>query len=93
MADLKEIQSKVKELASKRDQIIRDQGIEERKLEEAYEKLRELGVEDPEKLTAQEIQDLATKLQKELEEKLAALETQVKAGEELMAKYQSLQES
>ena len=93
MPDLKEIQSKVKELAGKRDQIIRDQGIEERKLEEAYEKLRELGIENPENLSAKEIQDLAVKLQAELEEKLVALETQVNAGEALMAKYQTLQEN
>ena len=93
MPDLKEIQTKVKELASQRDRIIRDQGIEERKLEEAYEKLRELGIENPEELSAQEIQDLAVKLQTELEEKLAALETQVNAGEQVMAKYQSLQEN
>jgi uncharacterized membrane protein len=88
MTDLKDIQAKVKTLASKRDQIIRDQGIEERKLEEAYEKLRELGVEKPEDLSAQEIQDLATKLQAELEEKLTTLDTQVTQGEALMAKYQ-----
>lgn len=88
MADITTIQTKVKTLASKRDQIIRDQGIEERKLEEAYEKLRELGVENPESLSAQEIQDLATKLQTELDEKLTALETQVTQGEALMAKYQ-----
>jgi uncharacterized protein YceH (UPF0502 family) len=93
MADLKEIQQKVKTLAGQRDQIIRDQGIEERKLEEAYEKLRELGITEPEKLSGQEIQDLATKLQAELEEKLTALETQVNAGEKLMAQYQTLQES
>ena len=89
MADLKDIQTKVKTLASKRDQIIRDQGIEERKLEEAYEKLRELGVENPETLSAQEIQDLAEKLQTEFTEKLAALETQVTQGEALMVKYQA----
>lgn len=89
MADLKDIQAKIKILASKRDQIIRDQGIEERKLEEAFEKLRELGVEKPEELSAQEIQDLAGKLQAELEEKLTALDSQVTQGEALMAKYQT----
>jgi hypothetical protein len=90
MADLQDIQTKVKALASKRDQIIRDQGIEERKLEEAYEKLRELGVDNPETLSAQEIQDLAVSLQAELDGKLAALETQVTQGEALMAKYQEV---
>jgi len=93
MADLKDIQSKVKELASKRDQIIRDQGIEERKLEEAYEKLRELGVEKPEELSAQEIQDLSQKLQAEFADKLQALENQVTQGEALMAKYQTQENS
>lgn len=93
MADLREIQSRVKELTSKRDQIIRDQGSEQRKLEEAYEKLRELGIENPEKLSALEIQALATQLQTELEGKLATLETQLTEGEALMAKYQTLQEN
>jgi len=93
MADLKEIQGKVKALAAKRDQIIRDQGIEERRLEEAYEKLCELGIEKPEDLSAQEIQDLADKLQAEFAEKLAALDIQVNQGEALMAKYQATQES
>jgi len=93
MADLKEIQGKVKALASKRDQIIRDQGIEERRLEEAYEKLHELGIEKPEDLSAQEIQDLADKLQAEFAEKLEALDKQVNQGETLMAKYQATQEN
>jgi uncharacterized membrane protein len=93
MADLKEIQSKVKELAGKRDQIIRDQGIEERKLEEAYERLRELGIEKPEDLTNEQIQELAEKFQNELTEKLTALETQVAQGEDLMARYRTIQEN
>jgi uncharacterized protein YceH (UPF0502 family) len=93
MADLNEIQNKVKALASKRDQIIRDQGAEERQLEQAYEKLRALGVEKPEELSAQEIQEMADKLQAELTEKLAALDQQVTQGEALMAKYQATQET
>lgn len=88
MADLREIQTKVKELAGQRDRIVREQAVEESRLTEAYEKLRELGITDPEKLSAQEIQDMAAKLQAELEQKLTALEKQVQEGEALMAKYQ-----
>jgi ribonuclease HIII len=88
MADLREIQTKVKELAGQRDRIVREQAVEESRLAEAYDKLRELGITDPEKLSAQEIQDMATKLQAELDQKLNALETQVQEGEALMAKYQ-----
>lgn len=88
MADLREIQTKVKELAGQRDRIVREQAVEESRLTEAYEKLRELGITDPEKLSAQEIQDMAAKLQAELEQKLTALEQQVQEGEALMAKYQ-----
>jgi hypothetical protein len=93
MADLREIQNRVKELTSKRDQIIRDQAVEQRKLQEAYEKLRELGIENPEKLSGQEIAALATQLQTELEGKLTALEMQLTEGEALMAQYQTLQEN
>ena len=44
-------QAKVKALSSRRDQVIRDAGIEEQKLQHLYESLRQLGVSDPEALS------------------------------------------
>ena len=93
MADLRDIQARVKALASKRDQIIRDAGAEENKLEEAYGKLRELGIDGPETLTVEDLQAMSEKLQTELAQKVSDMETQVAKGEQLMTKYQELQGS
>jgi len=91
MADLRDIQARVKALASKRDSIIRDAGAEENKLEEAYGKLRELGIEDPEKLTIEQLNEQVQALQVELQQKQEAMEAQLAQGEKLMTKYQELQ--
>ena len=88
--DIKQLQEKVKALANKREQVIRDQGAQEQKLEEAYNKLRSLGITDPEKLTAEELEDLATKTQLEFNQKVAELEQQIEQGEALLAKHQEI---
>ncbi len=88
---LKQLKARVTTLQSSKDQINREQGIEQRKLDEAYEKLRELGVENPEAMSAKELQSLAETAKAQLDEKLTALGEQLTQGEALMAKYQQLQ--
>jgi len=88
---LRKAQALVKTLQASRDQINRDAGAEENKLREAYGKLKELGVDDPEGMSPKDMQALAESLQAELEGKLAALEQQLAQGEALMQKYNELQ--
>jgi hypothetical protein len=90
--DLKQVQEQIKIFATKRDQIISDIGREEGQLENAQEKLRELGIEKPEALSAEELETMAQQIQAQLTEKVTALEEQLKTGEELIAEYNSLQE-
>ena len=90
--DLKQVQEKIKIFSSKRDQIIGEIGREEGQLENACNKLKELGVENPEKLTKEELEALTTRVQKQLNEKVATLEEQLKTGEDLINKYQALGE-
>lgn len=91
--ELKQIQEKIKQYAVKRDQIIGEIGREEGQLENAYTKLRELGIETPENLSVEELEALATDAQNQLAEKLAAIESQLVLSESLIAQYQQLQES
>jgi len=81
---LKEAQTRYKALQAQRDQVIHEAGAEENKLTEAYTKLRDLGVEGPEKLTSRQLQELVQSLQTELEQKLAVLETELTNGEQLV---------
>jgi|SRR5271157_2945727 len=83
------LQNRVKKLATNRDQLIRDQGAAERKLEEAQEKLRELGIET-EGLTSKQLQEKAEELESLLVVKLGELTSKVEEGEALVAKYQSV---
>lgn len=91
--DLKQIQEQIKTFAAKRDQIIGEIGREEGQLENSYAKLRELGIEKPEEMTAAQLEAVAQDVQKQLTEKISALEVQLKTGEQLIAKYDSLQEN
>ncbi len=90
---LKQAQAKVKALNSNRESIIGDHAREEQKLKQAYSNLRELGVEDPESKTVKELKALEADSKAQLETKLEAIETQLTTGEELMKKYNELQES
>lgn len=90
---LKAAQAKVKALAGDRDRVIREAGAQERKLEEAYEKLRELGIESPEKMTSKQLQTMAEQLREQLTEKLGTIETQIAKGEKLMAQYNAIEEN
>lgn len=89
---LKEIQSRVKALQSTRDSIIGTFRVQENKRDEAYAKLRELGIENPEKLTSKELQALADQKRAELAEKVATLNEQLAQGEKLIQQYQELQQ-
>lgn len=83
------LQNRVKKLAGNRDQLIRDQGAAERKLEEAQEKLRELGIET-EGLTSKELQAQAEALEAQLAAKVEEITAKVVEGEQLVAKYQEV---
>jgi hypothetical protein len=89
---LRAAQAKVKSLNSSREQIIGDARVEEQKLKQAYSNLRELGIENPESMSIKELRALEVTSKAELEEKLNAVETQLAKGEELIRKYNSLQE-
>ena len=85
-------QAKVKALSSRRDQVIRDAGIEEQKLQHLYESLRQLGVSDPEALSEDKLRELAALTQKDLEENLRGLADALAKGEALLKEYENLQQ-
>ena len=89
---LKQVQSRVKALQTSRDQIMRQQAVQEQKRDEAYRNLRQLGVETPENMTAKQLQSLADEKKIELGEKVQALEEQLSQGESLVSKFQELQQ-
>jgi len=89
---LKQAKARVSALQSGRDQINQQKGLEQGKLDEAYKKLRELGIENPESMTGKELQALADSLEVQLNEQLAALNTQLEQGEALMEQYRELQQ-
>lgn len=88
---LKEAQARVKALAGKRDQVIRDAGVEEQKLQQAYENLRQLGVPNPENLTKDELIRLSNDTAKTLETHLRGLLETLDEGEALLEKYNEAQ--
>lgn len=90
---LKQAQARVKALQSARDQIMRQQAVQEQKRDEAYRSLRELGIANPEGMSAKELMALAEQKKAELEEKFAALEDQLAQSEQLIKKFNELQES
>lgn len=83
------LQSRVKKLSALRDQLIRDEGAAARKLEEAQEKLRVLGIETT-GLGSKELQAQAEALEAELEAKMVELTAEVEKGEQLVEKYQQV---
>lgn len=89
---LRAAQAKVKALNSSREQIIGDARVEEQKLKQAFNNLKDLGIENPEGMTIKELKALETTSKAELEDKLVAIETQLARGEELIKKYNELQE-
>lgn len=84
---LSALKTRVKTLAANRDKLIRDAGAKESQLEQAYEKLRELGVQTPEQLSTQDLQALAEKYELELGEKVEQITVKVTEGEQLLADY------
>jgi uncharacterized protein YigA (DUF484 family) len=96
MVDIQEqlriAQSRVKTLASKRDQIIRDAGIEEQKLQQIHDNLRQLGVGSPETLSSEELQALAEETNAKLKETLQSLMESLSKGEALLMEYDKLQQ-
>jgi hypothetical protein len=90
---LRAAQAKVKNLNTNREKIIGDARVEEQKLKQAYSNLRELGVEDPENMTTEELRALEEESKTLLEQRLVAIEDQLVKAEKLMDKYNQLQES
>jgi hypothetical protein len=86
---LREAQAKYKTLVSSRDQVIAAKGAEERKLEETYEKLQELGI-DAKELSSDQLQTILLTKEKELEDALVALEESLETGTRLLAEYQKV---
>jgi len=83
--EIHDLQARVKVLSTKRDGIIRQAGSEEQKLQEAYARLRELGVENPEKLSTDALEGLAGSLQTQLGVAVAELTAKVEEGERLLS--------
>ena len=86
-------QAKVKALNSSREKIIGDARVEEQKLKQAYSNLKDSGIENPESMTVKELRTLEASSKAQLEEKLIAIEDQLSKGEELIQKYNELQET
>lgn len=85
---IKQLQTRQRNLTVKREQLLRDAGVEERKLEESYEKLRELGIDSPEALSVTELEAFSKDLETKLEESLILLDVELKKGETLLAEYE-----
>ena len=90
---LRVAQAKVKALNSNREKIIGDARVEEQKLKQAYSNLKDSGIENPENMTVKELKTLEVSSKVQLEERLVAVEDQLSKGEELMKKYNELQET
>ncbi len=90
---LKQAQAKVRSLTSLREKIIGDARVEEQKLKQAYATLKELGIENPEAMSVKELRALEEASRTKLEELLVAIEEQLVAGEDLMKKYNAVQEN
>ncbi len=90
---IKQAQTRVKTLNSNRETVIGDIRVEEQKLKQAYTTLEELGIDSPESLTIKELKALETTSKNKLEELLASIEEQLTTGEDLMKKYNALQET
>ena len=88
---LRSAQARVKTLAGRRDQINREVGVEEQKLAQIFENLRQLGVDGPEGKSTEELQGLADQTQAELEEGLKRLAESLSQGEALLTEYDRLQ--
>lgn len=88
---LKQLQTRVRSLQGTRDEIVGAFKVQESKRDEAYAKLRELGIENPEKMTSKELQALADQKRAELAEKVDALNEQLAQGEQLIKRYAELQ--
>src|SRR5271169_5919034 len=89
---LKEIQARVKKLQSTRDEIIGTFKVQESKRDEAYAKLKELGIENTEKMSSKELQALAEQKRTELAEKISSLNEQLAQGDKLIEQYRELQQ-
>jgi uncharacterized membrane protein len=89
---LKLAQGRVKTLATKRDQIIRDAGVEEQKLQQVYDNLRQLGIDKPESLSEANLKTLAETTEKTLEDNLKSLLESLSKGEALIGEYDKFQQ-
>jgi hypothetical protein len=88
---LKQAQARVKALSASRDQISVDIRVGEQKLKTAYEALKELGVEEPEKLTIKQLTALSEEYKTNLATSLESIEGVLESGEKLMKQYQDLE--
>ncbi len=82
---LTDLQRRIKALASGRDTLIRDAGIQEQKLQEALDKLRANGIEEPEKITELELVEMDRELSTQLAALIAELTAKIEEGERLLA--------
>ncbi len=89
---LKQAQAKVKLLNSNREKVIGDARVEEQKLKQAYSQLKELGIDNADVLSIDELKALEEQAKAKLEELLVAIEEQVATGESLIKKYNQIQE-
>ena len=90
--ELEAVQRQTKLLATKRDGLIREAGIQQQRVTEALGKLKELGVADADKLSVEQLKKLRDKKQKELEAGVAALKAKVADSTRLLAEYEQVGE-
>ena len=89
---LRDAQVRVKGLAAKRDQVIRDAGIEEQKLQQVYDNLKQLGVDAPESLSKEDLEKLAEETKERLFVEMKGLMDALATGEGLLADYNKIQQ-
>jgi hypothetical protein len=87
--ELKNAQTKVKELGQVRDKLVGDSRVEQSKVKQALEALKTLGIENADKLTVEQLSALRDSTQKDLETNLDSLATQIAQGEALTREYET----
>jgi hypothetical protein len=86
---LSAVKADVLTLTGRRDQLNREAGVEERRVQEAYDKLKalELVPSASSRLTASELEALRAEAQASLDATLVAIEVRLAEGKRLLADY------
>jgi hypothetical protein len=89
-AELKAAQNSVKSLAIKRERLIGDLRVEEAKVTQTVATLKELGIENADKLSVADLKKASEKTHAELIVNLDTLKAQIAQAEAVMVEYEEV---